>query len=174
MPREARPDRERRRDHREHAERAERPDRAERSGRRGGPLSWIAARFTALSPRARTRLAVVVAIVALGLFFYDPAADLYAAKRDHDQLVQKVEATKAVAADLEAQVHRLQTEEGIMDEARIRGYANPGEVAVDASELLGIEDSVTVPELAKPIETEEPPLPIKVLDVLMGYEERTS
>lgn len=109
-------------------------------------------------------------VALIAVFFYGPVADLYAASRDHDQLVLEVEALNTVADDLASDVARLQTEEGVTDEARVRGYAPQGEYAADASELLDMDEKPKIPELSRSrVPDDDSPL-TKLLDVLFGYE----
>ena len=127
-------------------------------------------RLAALSGRGR-RLAIAGAVVLVTLlFFYGPASDLYAAARDHAYLARDFEAITQVTSDLQAEVDRLRTEEGVMDEARVRGYAPEGEIPADASELVGEDDEPSIPLLSQPAEPIEVPAYLHVLDVVMGYE----
>ena len=104
----------------------------------------------------------IIALASVGvlfLFFYQPAASLWAAHRDHDQLIVEQQSLAEMSEELEGRIAELRSEEGIMDEARVRGYAPAGEIAADASALVGEEDDGIITVLGQtPESTEDSPL----------------
>ncbi len=133
-----------------------------------GALDWL----FGLHGLAKGAMIALASAGVLFLFFYQPAANLWAAHRDHDQLLAEQQALAEVSDELEERIAELRTEEGIMDEARIRGYAPAGEIAADASELVGEEDVGIIAVLGQaPEETEDSPL-TQALDVFFGYQKR--
>ncbi len=133
-----------------------------------GAIDWL----FGLPGLARAGVITLASVGVLFLFFYQPAANLWAAHRDHDQLIAQQQALTEMSDELEERIAELRTEEGIMDEARIRGYAPAGEIAADASELVGEEDDGIIAVLGQaPEETEDSPL-TQALDVFFGYQKR--
>lgn len=133
-----------------------------------GAIDWL----FGLHGVAKAGLIALATVGVLFLFFYQPAASLWAAHRDHDQLLAQQQALTEMSNELEGRIAELQTEEGIMDEARVRGYAPAGEIAADASELVGEDDDGIIAVLGQaPEETEDSPL-TQALDVFFGYQKR--
>ena len=71
---------------------------------------------------------VIVAIVIVGILV--PFREFYVAQREGEVLQQKYELIQQKNDELAAQRDKLLTQEGIEDEARLRGYVSPGEVGV--------------------------------------------
>ncbi len=133
-----------------------------------GAIDWL----FGLHGVAKGAFIALATVGLLFLFFYQPAASLWAAYRDHDQLLAQQQALTEMSDALEGRIAELQTEEGIMDEARVRGYAPAGEIAADASELVGEDDDGIIAVLGQaPEETEDSPL-TQALDVFFGYQKR--
>lgn len=154
---------------------AERPDRPKlRSPRdvldRGA--QWLF--DLRLSGKIALGLAATVAV--LFGFFYQPSADLWAAHRDHDHLLAQKAELEQVSSDLEEDIAALRTEEGVADEARVRGYAPAGEEAADARALVGDDGDEIVQVLSEVAEEDpsEEPTYVQVLDAFFGYQPRMS
>lgn len=96
--------------------------------------------------RGRAAKGVVLrrALVALGLvalaalFLYEPARDLYVAKRQEGVLAAQLASIDSQNDALSDSVSSLTTREGIEDEARKRGYVTSGDTAVTVD---GLDDS---------------------------------
>lgn len=81
-----------------------------------------------------SRFRVPIAVVAVTLFVlvsvYPPAQDLYRAWRDQGVQQETLDGLNASIEEYRGDIDRLQTREGIEDEARKRGYVGEGEVGV--------------------------------------------
>lgn len=111
-----------------------------------------------------TVLAVVlVAVVGL----YGPARDYYVACRTGEVLQQKYDDISSQNSALTADVQRLQTKEGIEDEARKRGYVSQGETAVTVEGLS--DDSQTDPSAVDAYKDDRS-MTTKLLDTVFGYD----
>lgn len=81
-----------------------------------------------------SRFRVPVIVVAVTLFalvsIYPPAQDLYRAWRDQGARQETLDGLNASIEEYQGDIDRLQTREGIEDEARKRGYVSEGEVGV--------------------------------------------
>lgn len=77
-------------------------------------------------------------LVLICMSLYTPLRDLYIAKRESAIKEQILEQANEQNEAYLAEIQRLQTTEGIKDEARQRGLVEKGEVAV---EVEGLEDS---------------------------------
>lgn len=78
----------------------------------------------------RAALVVMACVVACLLALYAPLRDWYVAYRHGASLETRYDALSRENANLEHEVSRLQTREGIEDEARRRGYVSTGETGV--------------------------------------------
>ena len=91
--------------------------------------------FLNTADRFRTALVVVAVLLVVFVALYAPAQGLYCAWRD--QGVQQAELDELTKANEQYQsdIDRLQTREGIEDEARRRGYVAEGEseIVVDGT-----------------------------------------
>ncbi len=137
-----------------------------------GAVDWL---FN-LHGAPKAALCVLAAVAVLFLFFYQPSADLWAAHRDHDRLLAEQASLAQMSGEIEERIAALRSEEGIMDEARVRGYAPAGEIAADAGKLVGEddEDEAIIPVLSQaPEETEDSPL-TQALDAFFGYQKRAA
>ncbi|WP_035437890.1 septum formation initiator family protein [Atopobium sp. oral taxon 810] len=97
--------------------------------------------FVTATP-GRIKGCIALAIVVL-LFFamYPPLRDYYVACRTQEDLKTQYAQLKDKNGELLSDIERLQTSEGIEDEARKRGYVNQGETGVVVEGLDGSGDS---------------------------------
>ena len=119
--------------------RQRRPHRQLLSGIReipGAFLSALGSGFGALGTHPRS-VFVLIMMLLTGAMLFAPLRDLYVANRKietlqatYDQLVEEND-------DIRHQLEMLQTQEGVEDEARSRGYVGPGETKVVVE---GLED----------------------------------
>ena len=79
----------------------------------------------------RLLVCVGVALVVL-VALYGPARDLYCAWRLQDGKQETLDGLNQSIDEYQQDIDRLQTREGIEDEARKRGYVEDGEVGVTA------------------------------------------
>ena len=110
-------------------------------------------------------VAIVVAVVA------GPARNFYIAWRDAGVLQAEYDALTVQNDELNHEIERLQTLEGIEDEARRRGYVYPDEEAVVVEDLE--EEQVADPALIDAaVEEHERTLPwyVGILDAIFGYQ----
>ncbi len=103
-------------------------------------------------------LAVIAAVV---LAVYPPAKTYYVAWRTGSDLQVTYDNLSQSNENLQSDLERLQTKEGIEDEARKKGYVSPGETAVNVEGLP--DDSATDQT------QEEKPWYIQWGDVIFGY-----
>ena len=126
--------------------------------------------------RVGTWQLVLAALVALAITvaaITGPLRNYYAAWRESGELEVEYEVVQEINEGLTKDVERLNTLEGIEDEARRRGYVYPDEEAVVVEGLE--EDQVTESEAVKAaLEEYERNLPwyVRVLDGLLGYSGR--
>ncbi len=112
----------------------------------------------------RRHLVVVVTIVAIVFVvaaIYEPARTYYVAWRTGSALQTSYDSLSQSNEDLQSEVERLQSKEGIEDEARKKGYVNPGETAVNVE---GLPD-----DSAGDQTQEEDPWYIQLGDTIFGY-----
>lgn len=122
--------------------------------------------------RAGAVIITIVAIIAIALVaIAGPARTYYHAWRDSGVLQVEYEVLQKQNAELDHELNRLQTLEGIEDEARSRGYVYPNE---EALVVEGIEEEqIADPaEVQQAIDAYEEGLPWYVhwLDTVFGYE----
>lgn len=114
-------------------------------------------------------LVVLAFVIALAVVF-GPARNYYMAWREAGILEVEYETLTAQNEELNHEIERLQTIEGIEDEARQRGYVHPDE---EAFVVEGIEEEqVADPTLVDAaVEEHEKSLPwyVGILDALFGY-----
>lgn len=88
------------------------------------------AQLAALAMRFRVALIVLVALLVVGGALYAPAQDLYCAWREQEAHAQQLESLNEDISQYQGDIERLQTREGIEDEARKRGYVAEGETSL--------------------------------------------
>ena len=82
------------------------------------------------SSKLRVPIIVAVVILVVLVTLYSPAKDLYCAMREQSANQLVLDDLNASIDEYQGDIDRLQTEEGIEDEARKRGYVGEGEVGV--------------------------------------------
>ena len=116
--------------------------------------------------RAHKKLTVFICIVGVLLIgFYGPVQGYYRAIRDAQELQITQQEVEKEHKNLNEDVNRLQTQEGIQDKAHERGYVSEGETSVSVE---GVGNTTTD---NKPKEQKRPENPwyIKLLDFVVGY-----
>ena len=116
--------------------------------------------------RVDKKLTVVICIVGVLLVgFYGPVQGYYRAIRDAQELQITQQEVEKEHKNLNEDVNRLQTQEGIQDKAHERGYVSEGETSVSVE---GVGNTTTD---NKPKEQKRPENPwyIKLLDFVFGY-----
>lgn len=137
-------------------------DAAEAKAERGSLVS----RLRANKALKRTLIAVVL-VVAVLASLYAPVRAYYIAWRTELDLQARYEAILEDNEDIYDDLSRLRSREGIEDEARKRGYVNPGETSVVVRGLPseGIDTGSNADEVVA-----EVPWYLVPLDALFGYE----
>ena len=129
---------------------------------------------SAVGSRAILALAIITAIV---FSVFGPIRDYYVAVRTQQDLAAYYAALEDSNDNLKDDISRLQSKEGIEDEARRRGYVMEGETSVvvrgldaDATgEIFSTQNSAQT--AATKASAEEEPWYTQVLDFLFGYKE---
>lgn len=123
------------------------------------------------SPAARRAIVVLGFLAIVVVFLYGPVRSLYAATRDEQVYTAQLAELNASNAELRAEVDRLQSREGIEDEARKRGYVLPGEQPVMV-EGLEVDDRGTADSSASAVQSrsDDNPWYIDVFDFIFSYE----
>ena len=88
------------------------------------------AQLAALATRFRVPLVVLVVLRVVAGALDPPAQDLYCAWRDQEAHEQQLETLNEDISQYQGDIDRLQTREGIEDEARKRGYVAEGETSL--------------------------------------------
>ena len=115
-------------------------------------------------------LFVTVALAMCVTMLYGPVCTYYAAWRDAGRLEIAYDVVKDQNGELNHEIDRLQSLEGIEDEARRRGFVYPNEEAL-VTDMPPAEDS-TDPELVNQklaAYEEQQPWYIHTLDSMLGY-----
>lgn len=116
--------------------------------------------------RAHKKLTIFVCIVGVLLIgFYGPVQGYYRAIRDAQELQITQQEVEKEHKNLNEDVNRLQTQEGIQDKAHERGYVSEGETSVSV-EGVG---NTTTDDKQKEQKRPENPWYIKFLDFVFGY-----
>lgn len=105
----------------------------------------------------------VVVVVVLLVALYSPLQGLYCAWRTNTYRHAELAQVEGITEDYRHDIERLQTEDGIKDEARRRGYVEEGETALVVESLPSEEPRQNVAE------PEPTPWYISVLDVVFGF-----
>ena len=111
---------------------------------------------------------LVVVVVAL----FGPVKNYYVAVRTGQVLQQRYDEVSAQNVELRQDDDRLQSQEGIEDEARRRGYVSKGEtpVEVEGGQDGSQQDDPTTPETYP----DQRAWYVRVLDALFGYDPETT
>ena len=116
--------------------------------------------------RAHKRLTVFICIVGVLLIgFYGPVQGYYRAIRDAQELQITQQEVEKEHKNLNEDVNRLQTQEGIQDKAHERGYVSEGETSVSVEGVGNTTTDNNPKEQKRP----ENPWYIKLLDFVFGY-----
>ena len=116
--------------------------------------------------RAHKRLTVFICIVGVLLIgFYGPVQGYYRAIRDAQELQITQQEVETEHKNLNEDVNRLQTQEGIQDKAHERGYVSEGETSVSVEGVGNTTTDNKTKEQKRP----ENPWYIKLLDFVFGY-----
>lgn len=116
--------------------------------------------------RAHKKLTIFICIVGVLLIgFYGPVQGYYRAIRDAQELQITQQEVEKEHKNLNEDVNRLQTQEGIQDKAHERGYVSEGETSVSV-EGVG---NTTTDDKQKEQKRPENPWYIKLLDFVFGY-----
>lgn len=116
--------------------------------------------------RAHKKLTIFICIVGILLIgFYGPVQGYYRAIRDAQELQITQQEVEKEHKNLNEDVNRLQTQEGIQDKAHERGYVSEGETSVSV-EGVG---NTTTDDKQKEQKRPENPWYIKLLDFVFGY-----
>lgn len=134
---------------------------AERAARRA---KWGRADLLDFASRHRVPLIAVASVLLFILFFYGPAKNLYQAWRTEG--IRQAELSELTAANetYQQDIDRLQTREGIEDEARRRGYVAEGEKSIVVEGLETEGDAQGEVE-------DETPWYLRLTDTIFQYEE---
>lgn len=116
--------------------------------------------------RAHKKLTIFICIVGVLLIgFYGPVQGYYRAIRDAQELQITQQEVEKEHKNLNEDVNRLQTQEGIQDKAHERGYVSEGETSVSVE---GVGNTAT-DDKQKEQKRPENPWYIKLLDFVFGY-----
>ena len=116
--------------------------------------------------RAHKKLTIFICFVGVLLIgFYGPVQGYYRAIRDAQELQITQQEVEKEHKNLNEDVNRLQTQEGIQDKAHERGYVSEGETSVSV-EGVG---NTTTDDKQKEQKRPENPWYIKLLDFVFGY-----
>lgn len=149
-----------------------RSSRAEKDGRNAGSARKERAsrgpRLTRadvadFASRHRLPLAVVLVALVLVAALYGPTCDLYRAWRTTSTREAELSQIEDSNDAYQAEIDRLQTREGIEDEARRRGYVADGETSVVVEGLEETSDDADAT-------TDDTPWYLRLGDTIFGYE----
>ena len=137
------------------------------------PIPQVQLPQISLPESAPARYALIVAgfLALVVLFLYGPTRSYYAATRDEQVYTAQLSELNASNEALRAEVDKLQSREGIEDEARKRGYVSLGETPVMV-EGLEVDDRGTADASASADLTldDDNAWYVEVLDFVFGYE----
>lgn len=137
------------------------PSGQERAARK---LRWTRADALDFASRHRLPLAVALAVIVSVAALYGPTCDLYRAWRIETTREAQLSQINDSNASYQSDIDRLQTREGIEDEARKRGYVEDGETSVVVE---GLEDTSAQDDA---ITADDTPWYLRVGDVIFRYE----
>ncbi len=119
----------------------------------------------------RRGLLVMLAIALAVAMLFSPVRNLYIAYRQLDTLQQTYDVLNEENNKLRSQIEALQTREGIENEARERGYVDPGETKVLVEGLEVDEGQSAAAEAVAELEVPDTRVwYIRLLDSLFGYD----
>lgn len=122
------------------------------------------------APWLPVALFAAATLVICGVILYGPVRTYYAAWRDACRLEIAYDAVKDQNSELNHEISRLQSREGIEDEARRRGFVHPNEEALvtDVPPATDTTDPEVVNQKLVAFE-EQQPWYIHVIDSVLGY-----
>lgn len=136
-------------------------------------LQQLAAWYSKLG-NYRALLMVLGGIVLVVVALYSPLRSWYAAQRDAELYTKQLQTLKNDNAALQENVTRLQSKEGIEDEARKRGYVVQGETSVTINGMKdGGEAKADASKNSLDGVATDDPWYIKVLDAVFLYQAPT-
>ena len=116
-------------------------------------------------------LAVLVVAALTVIMLYGPARDLYVTSRKLEELQTTYEELLAENEQIKGELELLQTREGIENEARARGFVEPGEVKVQVNGLPEEEAfDGGAAAVAEPEYVDNRAWYVRVFDTLFAYE----
>lgn len=136
-------------------------------------LQQLAAWYSKLG-NYRALLMILGGIVLVVVALYSPLRSWYSAQRDAELYTKQLQTLKNDNAALQENVTRLQSKEGIEDEARKRGYVVQGETSVTINGMKdGGEAKADASKNSLDGVATDDPWYIKVLDVVFFYQAPT-
>ena len=114
-------------------------------------------------------LLVLGGLAVAGLMLYAPVRDLYLASRRLDTLQATYDVLLEENNQIRKELETLQTRDGIENEARARGYVEPGETKVVVEGLTQAEDPATAYMIEDIELPDDRAWYIRILDELFGY-----
>lgn len=138
-----------------------------RSAARGSALDVVREKVEVLLgcvSRFRVAFAVAAAVIVVIAALYSPAQGLYCAWRDNVVRQQELAELTEANEEYQTDIDRLQTREGIEDEARRRGYVAEGE-----SEIV-VDGTLPEDEEQDDAETEDVPWYVALGDLVFQYD----
>lgn len=139
---------------------------------RASGLDRARSRFVALKDfvGAHRFLSAVIAVILVSfIFLAAPVRDYYVSVRTKEVLQQSYSELTAENESLEQDLDRLQTSEGIQDEARKRGYVAEGETAVTVTGQITTDTEESDPS-APETYNDTRDLKTRILDIIFGFD----
>jgi len=124
-----------------------------------------------LVPAGHRALVLGVVVLLVAAFLYVPLRNLYLAKRTELVLQSQYQTLTQINEGIEADLASLQSEEGLENEARRRGYVEEGEIAINLEGLDFEDETATDSEVDSSYGADSfvAPWYVHVLDVLFVY-----
>ena len=136
----------------------------------GAFASALGSGFGALGSHPRSVFVLVMMLLTVAMLFA-PLRELYVANRKIDSLQATYDQLLEENDTIRHQLEMLQTQEGVEDEARTRGYVGPGETKVIVE---GLDEPVGQAHAFDVLSEEEipdtRPWYLKLLDEIFGYD----
>ena len=132
--------------------------------------SWVQNKAEAFVEVIRVHPALTIGLVTLAVavvMLMGPFRDYYVARRTNDDLTAYLTAMEEQNGELDSAIKRLQTRDGVEDQARARGLVYPNEMSVLVE---GLEESnPALPEVEFEFVYERPWY-VEMTDRIFGYE----
>lgn len=136
------------------------------SERAARTAKWARVDALEFASRHRAPLLALLAVVLFALFFYGPVKGLYQAWRTEGVRQEQLAELSLSNEAYQQEIDRLQTREGIEDEARRRGYVAEGETSIVVEGLEGMGED------ADAAAADDTPWYLRVADFIFQYEAR--